>query len=210
MLSKVISGCQTGADQAGLAAAYYCGLATGGYIPKGHKTLDGPRPDLTRKYKLTEHSSTSYKERTWDNVQSSDATIRFATNFNSPGEKCTYNAIKNFNKLYLDILLPTGLPLIGQKFGILHEGKCIGSLTCESDVGLFIRDWLEANGIAKLNVAGNSEATAPGIYDIVYKILCATFLFNNIKYEFPTDNNITESIYLEDTGKKWINTNKEN
>ncbi|MFZ8324119.1 YpsA SLOG family protein, partial [Staphylococcus aureus] len=40
-LKKVISGGQTGADQAGLRAGKAAGLETGGMVPKGCLTDDG-------------------------------------------------------------------------------------------------------------------------------------------------------------------------
>ncbi|HJT77421.1 MAG TPA: putative molybdenum carrier protein, partial [Gemmataceae bacterium] len=42
MLERVISGGQTGADQAGLAAAKACGIPTGGWMPKGFLTVAAP------------------------------------------------------------------------------------------------------------------------------------------------------------------------
>ncbi len=158
MLTKVISGCQTGVDEAGLAAAYDYGIQTGGYIPKGHKTLKGPRPDLTKKYGLIEHSSSGYKERTWDNVQSSDGTLRFASNWKSSGEICTKNAIINYNKPYCDISIPDGL-----------------------DDTKFVLQWINDNNIKVLNIAGNSEQTSPGIYKITYEFLMK--LFKELKNE---------------------------
>ena len=78
MLIQVISGGQTGADLGGLIAARAFSLRTGGWMPMGFLTLDGPQPDLAKLYGLQEHSSASYPPRTRRNVQQSDATIRFA------------------------------------------------------------------------------------------------------------------------------------
>lgn len=47
---QIISGGQTGADQAGLAAAKELGLETGGWLPKGCITDEGRRPDLLALY----------------------------------------------------------------------------------------------------------------------------------------------------------------
>jgi len=41
MISKIISGGQTGADQAALDAAIKLGIPHGGWIPKGRLTEDG-------------------------------------------------------------------------------------------------------------------------------------------------------------------------
>ena len=44
MLEPVISGGQTGADQAGLRAAQACGIPTGDQAPRGWLTEAGPAP----------------------------------------------------------------------------------------------------------------------------------------------------------------------
>ena len=54
MVRKIISGGQTGADQAGLAVAKRLGIPTGGFVPKGFLTEAGPRPDLAAEYGLEE------------------------------------------------------------------------------------------------------------------------------------------------------------
>ena len=73
---KIISGGQTGADQAALFAARKCGLATGGWAPKDYLTLSGPAPWLAE-YGLVEMSSSNYVARSITNVQNSDATLAF-------------------------------------------------------------------------------------------------------------------------------------
>jgi len=171
MLTKVISGCQTGVDEAALQAAFDRGIETGGYIPKGYKTLKGPRPDLAKKYKLIEHSSSSYKERTWDNVALSDGTLRFANKFTSPGERCTYNAIQNYKKPNFDIYV-TG-NIIHSQYDII-EHKYSTFLYEVYTVGV-IDQWIKQNKIKVLNIAGNSEETYPGIYNTVYNFLLKFF-----------------------------------
>jgi hypothetical protein len=54
MLRKVISGGQTGVDQAFLRAAWRACLETGGTAPKGWRTDKGPNPGLAQ-YGLKEH-----------------------------------------------------------------------------------------------------------------------------------------------------------
>ena len=77
MVERVISGGQTGADEAGLAVAKELGIPTGGYIPKGWLTETGPRPDLAIAYGMTEAATADYPERTRLNVLSSDGTVVF-------------------------------------------------------------------------------------------------------------------------------------
>lgn len=156
MLKKVISGCQTGADEAGLEAAKNAGIPTGGEIAQGCMTLKGPRPDLLQRYNLKECEKKGYPPRTYANARDSDGTLRFAKNFNSAGEICTLNAIKKYNKVYLDIDI-NDLP----------------------DPELIIQ-WIIDNGIETLNIAGNSEKTAPGIASVVFNFLTKVFMDKQI------------------------------
>lgn len=155
MLKQVISGGQTGADQAGLAAARFCGIPTGGWAPKGYKTLDGNNLHLKYIYNLKEHEG-GYKERTWANVQDSDGTIRFAFHFGSDGERCTLNAIKHYIKPDFKVDLPIE---DSQKDAIIAE----------------VLEWITKHKISVLNVAGNSEKTYPGMYRMVSKFLVEIF-----------------------------------
>jgi len=65
MLSKIISGGQTGADQAALDAAIELGIPHGGWIPKGRLTEAG---SLSHNYDLTEMPTMDYLECTGYNV----------------------------------------------------------------------------------------------------------------------------------------------
>lgn len=51
-IDNVISGGQTGVDQAALRAARASGIVTGGFAPKGWATEDGPAPWLGSEYGL--------------------------------------------------------------------------------------------------------------------------------------------------------------
>ena len=82
MLEKIISGGQTGADQGGLMGAKKSGITTGGWMPNGWKTQNGPDPKTAKFFKMSEHSSDKYPPRTFANIKEADATIRIAKNFN--------------------------------------------------------------------------------------------------------------------------------
>jgi len=103
MIKKVISGGQIGADIAGLQAAKACDIQTGGWMPKGFKTLEGNRPDYKELYGLIETPSDDYPTRTALNVQSAGCTLRFAIDFNKPGERRTLHEIRRYGKSYEDI-----------------------------------------------------------------------------------------------------------
>jgi len=81
---KVISGGQTGVDQAGLDAAKFHGIETGGWMPGRWTTLNGPKPGYAEKYGMVEHKSVGYAPRTKQNIFDSDATLIIAGDFSSP------------------------------------------------------------------------------------------------------------------------------
>lgn len=149
-IKKVISGGQTGADQAGLFAAEKFNIGTGGWMPRNFLTKAGPSPDLGKRFGMSEHPS-GYKDRTFANVKDSDGTIRFASNFNSAGEKVTLTAIEEFEKPRMDI--------------DVTDPCAIGE----------VAEWVRTQNIQVLNVAGNSEDNSPGIFDFVLDYLTRVF-----------------------------------
>jgi len=153
---KVISGGQTGSDQAGLIAAARFGIATGGWMPHGFETNDGPNPELAQTYGMQEHRG-GYKERTGTNVSQSDGTIRIAGTFNSLGEKCTLTWLRRHDRPHIDV--------------DMHNPQAVQEVV----------DWIVAHEIRVLNVAGNvrpksRQALAWGIEDFALEYLSAVFL----------------------------------
>ena len=146
MLTKIISGGQTGADQGGLEAGKRLGLETGGWIPKGWLTEKGSQPNLA-KYGLIEHTSSTYPPRTYANAKDSDGTIRFAYNFETAGELCTLKAINQYNKPYYDVNIHSA-----------HEHEKVAQ-------------WIIDNNIHVLNVAGNRESKCPGLQEFTTNYL---------------------------------------
>lgn len=143
MISKIISGGQIGADIAGLRAALKLGLNTGGWMPKGFRTKEGFHPEYAEIYGLQEHESSEYPPRTYLNVLNSDGTIRFADNFNSPGEKCTLRAINAYKKPKFDV------DMADFNSYYLHGPKLFDA-------------WITEHKIEVLNVAGNA---IPGAFE---------------------------------------------
>ncbi len=154
MINQIWSGGQTGADQAGLRAAYDLNITTGGWAPLGFWTSKGPEYRLQTIYNLKECSKKGYASRTYANVKDTDATIRFAIDFNSKGELCTLNAIKKYNKPFMDI--------------DLNNPKNIK----------IVLDWIEYYNICILNVAGNSEKKGLDIFRNTYKYLYTVLFYN--------------------------------
>lgn len=141
MLHKVISGGQTGTDRAALIAAKTAGVPTGGWMPKGYKAQDGYHPHFATLYGMSEHPHPDYPPRTKQNVLDADATLLLSRDWSSPGEKLTLKLLREAGKPFLKVTLP-----VPDSFST--DG---------------IREWIVANKIGILNVAGNSENTSPGI-----------------------------------------------
>lgn len=155
MLTKIISGGQTGADRAGLIAAKKAGLQTGGYMPKGFKAHDGFHPEFATLYNMREHSSSAYPPRTFANAFEADGTVRFAVDFSTAGEICTLTAIQKSKKTYFDVAV----------LGDTQPSQ--------------LAQWILDNNISVLNVAGNSEKTFRGIEEFVIAFLWETFTLTN-------------------------------
>jgi hypothetical protein len=154
VLARVVSGGQTGVDVAALRAARRAGLQTGGTMPRGWRTLDGPRPGYAIEFGMVEHPfSAAYPARTLANVLAADATLRIAEDFGSAGEECTWRAIVRSRSRHMDV------PLVG-----LEERDGSGRRVLRAEVGPeAVARWLVEEGVRTLNVAGNSERTTPGI-----------------------------------------------
>lgn len=157
-IKKIISGGQTGADQAGLLVGKHLGISTGGWIPKGCITQDGKAPHLLEQFDLQEHTSYKYSPRTYCNVRDSNGTIRFARNFQSAGERCTLKAIIYYRKPYFDFYV------CEDRMGLLYIPKI-------EERAREFKGWIKENNIRTLNVAGNSEKSCPGIELFVFKTL---------------------------------------
>lgn len=135
-VKKIISGGQIGADIAGLRAAKILDIETGGWMPKGFKTLDGNKPEYAKMYGMIELVTDDYPPRTRMNVVNSDGTVRFATNFNTYGEKATLREVHKANKPYFDI----------QPYNSIYQPPFLD----------FVK-WIEENNVQVLNVAGNAD-----------------------------------------------------
>ena len=152
---KVISGCQTGADEGGLHAASIWDIETGGTMPKGWKTQTGPRPDLAQIYGLEESKSEKYPPRTKKNVKDSDVTILFG-DMNSSGCKLTIKYCKELNKPYLVIPYYKAFDLESEEV---------------DDAVNSIKDFLQTLKPSVINVAGNRESSNKGIYKFTSLIM---------------------------------------
>ncbi len=152
MLEKIISGGQTGADQAALDAAIKFCIPHGGWIPRGRKTENGPLPAF---YQLQETGSADYRERTRKNILDSHGTVIF-----------TRAGLTGGSKLTKALALRHGMPhchidLVAiQGFG---ASMALHSFVMEHHIGI-------------LNVAGSRESHDFYIY-VDVKTVMETFLF---------------------------------
>ena len=140
MINKIISGGQTGADQAALDVAIKLGISHGGWIPKGRITENGVLDD---KYKLKEMDTTSYNRRTEQNVVDSNGTLIISHGKLTGGSDYTRDMALHHNRPVLHIDLNETI--------IFQAAKRI-------------RSWIAEHRIRILNVAGPRASKDPDIY----------------------------------------------
>jgi len=154
MLTKVVSGGQSGVDAAALVAARECGFETGGWVPQGWATEKGPLP-LLMLFGLREHPSSSYSVRTKANVADSDGTLIIVKRIEE---------VTGGTKLAMDTA-----KALGRRFGLVELRGYIPQFE-EAVV-----TWIVKRGIGTLNVAGPRESRSPGIEEAVQEFLVGVF-----------------------------------
>jgi hypothetical protein len=147
MITRILSGGQTGADRAGLDVAIELGIPHGGWCPRGRRAEDGPIP---ARYILMETRSAEYPERTRLNVRDSDGVVVFSRGRLGRGSALTLRVARELAKphLYID-LVSVPAPAAAER----------------------LSSWLEDRRIEVLDVAGNRESGSPGIYKAVRDVL---------------------------------------
>ena len=150
VLSKIISGGQFGADVGALIGARKVGIETGGTAPANFLTEKGSQKILAR-YGLVEgpkgkNVAETYRIRTIQNIKDSDGTLIMGRE-GSPGTILTLNELERQGKPY--IVNPTKKEFT---------------------------NWLKANEIKTLNVAGPRESKEGGLQARVTK-----FIENSLK-----------------------------
>ncbi|MCS6988101.1 MAG: putative molybdenum carrier protein [Chloroherpetonaceae bacterium] len=162
MLKKIISGGQTGVDQAALRVALELGLDIGGWCPPNRECEDGEIPDVFPLAPTPEERSPNAPHiprslRTEWNARDGDATLVLLPDIvqNDAGTNWTIECAKRYGK-----------PLF-----IVNPFS--------SDASTQIHDWLSRLDITTLNVAGSSEKTCAGIGAIAERILREAFLLSS-------------------------------
>lgn len=141
---RIVSGGQTGADQAGLDWAISHGVSHGGWCPRGRRSEDGPIEPV---YQLVETPSRNYLERTQWNVRDSDATAIFTL----------ADELEGGSRRTADFAARLAKPCIHLRPGVHPR---------------FLARFLSARAVKTLNVAGKRESSQPGIHEFVMTFLC--------------------------------------
>jgi putative molybdenum carrier protein len=157
MIQKIISGGQTGADQAALDIAIKLGIPYGGWIPKGRPTENGKLPD---KYKLKEMQTKSYPKRTEQNVIDSDGTLIITHGKLTGGSKLTQKVARKHDRPFIHINLNKTLLFMASSK---------------------INSWIIENGIEVLNVAGSRASKDSEIYKNAFYVVEGAVLLGLVK-----------------------------
>lgn len=158
MIRKIVSGGQTGVDQAALDAAIKLGIPHGGWVPKGRKTENGPLPS---KYNMQEMPTSNYTDRTEQNVLDSDGTLIISRGRLTNGSEYTQKMAMKHNRPWLHIDL--------NKKPKFHASTIIIT-------------WLDENRVEILNVAGPRASKDSELYLDVVNIIEGVYylaLINN-------------------------------
>jgi hypothetical protein len=137
MLREIVSGGPTGVDRAALEVGLALGLTVGGGCPPGRRAEDGVIP---ARYPLVETPERHYPARTRRNIEDSDGTLILNLGKLDGGTALTVVHARQIGKPCLVVALEEGIEPAA------------------------FRDWLAANHITVLNVAGPRESQRPGVY----------------------------------------------
>jgi len=168
-IQKIISGGQTGVDQAALMAARDCGIAMGGWCPPGRECESGTIPSqfplMETPYARSARAQDIPRSlRSEWNVRDSDATLILTTQTlpdEDPGTEWSRLCALDYSKPYL-----------------------VCDVT-DTDAIATIIDWLAKHEIKTLNIAGPSESAQPGIGAQVYKLL--NTLLSQCSFQTPNN-----------------------
>ena len=136
MITKIVSGGQTGVDRAALDVAIALGISHGGWCPRGRRAEDRRIPDV---YDLQETDERDYSVRTRHNVEDSDGTLILSGGTLTGGTALTRKLAK-------------------------QEGSPVRvvDLRQKPDFAA-VEHWVLHNRIRVLNIAGPRESQQPGI-----------------------------------------------
>jgi len=151
MITKIVSGGQTGADRAALDFAIKKSIPHGGWIPKGRLTEEGP---LSDHYQLREMETRNYSKRTEQNVIDSDGTLILSHGKLSAGSALT------------------------KQFAKKHQRPCLHidfNNASMPESAKQIKKWVDGNEIKTLNIAGPRASKDSRIYRKTLEVLKIAF-----------------------------------
>ncbi|HOT28542.1 MAG TPA: putative molybdenum carrier protein [Candidatus Ozemobacteraceae bacterium] len=147
IVSRLISGGQTGVDRAALDVALELGIPAGGWCPAGRRSASGPIP---ARYPLVETEAAAYPQRTRQNIRDSDATLVITRGEPSGGTLLTIRLAERMKRpcLVIDFSI--------QRLPVAR---------------IEILEWLRNIRPAVLNVAGPRASESPGLGRSVRAVL---------------------------------------
>ena len=138
---RIISGGQAGVDRAAFDFALENKIEISGFVPKNRLAEDGKIPE---KYpNLIETETEDYSERTWLNVEISDATLILSCGELVGGSKLTGEFAEKYRKPFLHI----DFSILTIQQAIEETSKWLDSIECET-----------------LNIAGSRASEDAEIY----------------------------------------------
>jgi hypothetical protein len=162
MIEKIISGGQTGADQAAQDAADKLGIPHSSWIAEGYITGNRKKQN---ECDLIEIPSTSYSERAKKNIRESDGTLIFSHGMLTGGSEYTRRWARTYGKPLLHIDL---------------------SRTAPFNAAVTICNWMSDFAISVLNVAGPRSSKDSKIYKDTFDILESVYCLNLVEQELET------------------------
>ena len=142
MLTKIVSGGQTGVDRAALDVAIAWGMDYGGWIPSDRSAEDGIIPARYTELKVTHRPESAY--RTEQNVKDSDGTLILSPSDLVGGSLLTKQFAMDFGRPVLCVKLCD---------------------VCTQDQVEVVASWVKSNNISVLNIAGPRESEEIGVYE---------------------------------------------
>ena len=150
-LQKIVSGGQSGADRAALDWAIARGIPHEGWCPEGRRAEDGPIDDG---YLLKETPTRGYITRTRWNIRDADGTVIFSIAENlTGGSKATWRIARQLGK------------------PVIHLSRAV-----TPEPAKWLRQFVDENFVAILNVAGPRASGEPEVGEYVQQVLDDAFL----------------------------------
>ncbi len=162
-VKKIISGGQTGVDQAALQVAINTGIDHGGWCPPGRVCENGLIPEQfklkeTPKERDASAPDVPRSQRTIWNVRDADGVLIFCESTKLQSDRGT--------KLAFETSLKLGKPYL------------VMNINEQQDFNK-IRNWILDFEIRVLSIGGPSEETSLGIYEKAYSILMKILSITN-------------------------------